>query len=637
MKDSGDPNGAQRIYRSILKDHSQNADVWLQLGHALKLSGDKMGAQEAYERALLLDPSLDGAKAELASDSLARHQSRMHSEIAEGAARDFLPPLVQRLEYLSAEILALRGQVGEISTLRHLSPERFDQFAELHSVPRPRKSFEIGTVHFVGDTYLDPHALHAIVAACHALETSAWTFSAKACEADMRRYATAEPRIRFGAPPETADRDWVVFLGHSRPHPAFCVWLAWAASETKAVGFIFDEVEEKLDGGASVNLRSKPDPEMQFADPITSPYALRAQSIENDGDDLATQLSVLVEKGCIGHIPLPLLARKEDTPTQRMIAAPHTYSDERNIRSITVIIPTRDNADMAERFVESLSEKAANPHEISYILVNNGAERAQAIASLDRLRETSGVTVVDENTPFNWSLLNNRAARMATSDALLFVNDDMQMLSANWDERIASQLSRPEISVVGAKLLFPNDTIQHAGIRLGWRGGSIHEGLEAPRDQGGPGARWTTPRRASAVTGAFMGIRRVTFDDLGGFDAKLMPITHSDLDLCLKARAAGLNILFDSEIELYHFESASRGYDTENHEKQARFEAEKHAFETQWGKAAHHEPGLNPFWSEYNAPFRFISQPTLEKIEGYIHESTSTNIWNIGQEKSNKV
>lgn len=631
LKDSGDPEAATKVYRDILETNPQRADAWLQLGHALKLSGDAPGAQEAYERALLIDPQLEGARAELAAAGLARHQARRLSALSAGAASDHAAMLAERLARIESEVAALRREIGDVSALRHISPERFDLFAERYVTLRPDTAHASGTIHFIAAANIQPPALHALVAACQALEGSDWTLSAMgASETDIRRYAEGDARIRVGHHPDPERADWMAYLGSARPEPAFCAWLAWAGAETDAAGFVFDEIEEAEESATRrLRLNGKPDAEALAARPEIPPFSLRASALAEAPSDPAALFAALVAQGRIGHVPLPLVT---SAPKMRLSLSsdypPGRAADDR-ARRISVIIPTRDNADLAQRFVESLIDMAQTPGRVEYLIVDNGAERPEAIAALDRLGQTSGVTVLKDLAPFNWSLLNNRAAGKASGDILLFANDDMLMISEGWDARLDAQLNRAEIGVLGARLLFANDTVQHAGVRLGWRGGSIHEGLGAARENPGPGARWVTPRLASAVTGAFMAVRRQTFEELGGFDGRLMPISHSDLDFCLKARAHGRRVLYDAELELYHFEATSRGYDAEDASKQARFDAEKRAFEARWGHAAAHEPGRHPFWSDYHAPFTFISQPSRSEVEDYILETARTDIWRI--------
>ena len=627
LKDNGDPEGALRIYRQALEAEPRSADLWLQTGHALKLTGDLAAAQEAYERAALIEPDNAGARAELDAAGLGRNQARRLADLAGGRGSERSFTLAWRLERLEAELAALRADMDAVLTLGHAPPSRYDLFAERHPLPPPREIRRSGALHLVAaEDEMQPAALHDLVAAAHALQTSNWRIWAGAPEDDVRRYAAAEPRIALGAGDEAAAAaeagDWILHLEGARPGPLLGAWLAWAGAETEADAFVFDEIVENMDekgeatGPAGVLLRAGPDAETLASRPGPRPHARRA--------GVGASLQDLAAAGRLGHIPLPLLARP--ARPHPPLAPGRSPALAGAPASLTVIIPTKDNAEMAERFLETLERRTSSPERVDYLIIDNGPGAA---AASGRMRAGPRRRVIEDPSPFNWSLLNNRAAEAASGDALLFANDDMLMLSEGWDVRILAQLARPEIGVVGARLLFPNDTVQHAGVRLGWRGGSIHEGLGAGRDEPGPDARWITPRRASAVTGAFLAVRAPLFHELGGFDAQLMPVSHSDLDFCLKSRAAGLAVLYDPLIELYHFESVSRGLDAVDPAKQARFDAEKRAFEDKWGAAARHEPGLNPFWADYNAPYAFLRQPATEAIEDYIRSSAVMDIWAI--------
>src|SRR5205807_1509352 len=123
---------------------------------------------------------------------------------------------------------------------------------------------------------------------------------------------------------------------------------------------------------------------------------------------------------------------------------------------------------------------------------------------------------------------------------IVMANDDMVMLTDAWDRQLRGLLSRPEVGAVGTRLLYPDGTVQHAGIMLGWNGGDVHDGRHEASTEAGPGRRWHVTRAVSAATGAFLAIRRETFLAHGGFDAAGLPIAHSDIDLALKLRSSGL-------------------------------------------------------------------------------------------------
>ena len=218
---------------------------------------------------------------------------------------------------------------------------------------------------------------------------------------------------------------------------------------------------------------------------------------------------------------------------------------------------------------------------------------------------------------------------VAAGDAplLVFANDDMVMLSDGWDRRLRGLLDRPEIGAVGARLVYPDDSLQHAGILLGWTGLDVHDGRYEPLAHPGPCRRWHLTRAVSAVTGAFLAVRREVFATVGGFDEIAFPVGYSDIDLALKLRARGLKILWTPHITLRHFESRTRGLDHLDPEKRARNESEGRVMANRWGTAMEAEPSLNPTWHRATLPFRLLSAPSQERLWHHIRLCAAPNPW----------
>ena len=186
-----------------------------------------------------------------------------------------------------------------------------------------------------------------------------------------------------------------------------------------------------------------------------------------------------------------------------------------------MIVPTRDNAADLGCFVASLRELADIPESVEIIVVDNGGGE-EAARALRHLAATQAIRLVAFQEPFNWARLNNRMAKLTDAELLLFANDDMRMVSKAWDARLAS--SPQDVGVVGARLLYEDDTLQHAGVLFGWKSSVIHDGLFEPVANPGPAERWRVSRAAAAVTGAFLGTRRDLFRQLGGFDEAELPV-----------------------------------------------------------------------------------------------------------------
>jgi O-antigen biosynthesis protein len=252
------------------------------------------------------------------------------------------------------------------------------------------------------------------------------------------------------------------------------------------------------------------------------------------------------------------------------------------------------------------------------VVIDNGGRDPAMRRMLEDLADSGSIRLVMADEPFNWARLNNQAARLAAEPLLVFANDDMRMLTPGWDARLRGLLARPEVGAVGARLIYDDDTIQHAGILCGWKGSVIHDGLHEPLDAPGPAGRWHVTRAVSAVTGAFLATRREVFTATGGFDEADLPVAYSDVDYAFRLRAAGMKVLWTPRITLYHFESKTRGVDYGNAAKAARYAAERGTMEQRWGAALDSDPGVNPIWHDGTLPFRLITAVPAERALTHI-------------------
>ncbi len=259
---------------------------------------------------------------------------------------------------------------------------------------------------------------------------------------------------------------------------------------------------------------------------------------------------------------------------------------------ISLIVPTRNQVNLTRECVDGLLNRT-NYRNIEILIVDNGSDDPE---TLDWLRSVSSVdsrvVVLRDDRPFNYSLLNNWAARHARGTILGFVNNDIQVIHPEWLDEMVSHVARSTIAAVGARLLYPNGTIQHAGVITGIGGVAGHpfKGLDA--NSAGYFYRARLPQDLSAVTAACMLVRRDIFDQVGGFDEEQLAVAFNDVDLCLKIREAGYRIVYTPYAELLHHESASRGYEN-NPEKQRRFEQEVQVMKNRWGNRLVDDPFYN--------------------------------------------
>jgi GT2 family glycosyltransferase len=243
---------------------------------------------------------------------------------------------------------------------------------------------------------------------------------------------------------------------------------------------------------------------------------------------------------------------------------------------ISVIVPTRDRVDLIFPLVSSLRRHAAIWERVEVIVMVNGMLSEDVRLGFAEVEHTfENVRVMYRPSSFNWCEINNAAASQTRGDnILLFLNDDMLCLTASWDARLAGQLMRPEIGIVGARLLYPHGTLQHAGLAISADGATAHEAAGDPADDGLYRDRTLLVHGTAIVTGAFLACRHDLFHELGGFDAQRYAITSGDADFCLRVGLAGRSVIYDPALTWIHYESVSRGYDQDNPGKQRRGDAE---------------------------------------------------------------
>lgn len=241
------------------------------------------------------------------------------------------------------------------------------------------------------------------------------------------------------------------------------------------------------------------------------------------------------------------------------VLAPGRYRAKYRIQNsplVSIIIPTKDQVRLLRQCVSSIEEKTSyGPYEI--IIIDNNSTNSETIHYLDALSDKHRVLRYPQ--PFNFSAINNFAAARAKGEYLLFLNDDTRVIDGDWLAALLEQAQRPDVGAVGAKLLYPNNSIQHAGVIVGLFGGAGHAFKNLPNNN-----RTTyfgladLTRNCSAVTAACMILRRKVFNEVGGFDEGLK-VVYNDVDLCLRIRNQGYLIIYTPFAVLYHLESASRG------------------------------------------------------------------------------
>lgn len=260
---------------------------------------------------------------------------------------------------------------------------------------------------------------------------------------------------------------------------------------------------------------------------------------------------------------------------------------------ISVIIPNKDHIDDLELCLFSMSKKTTwRNYEV--LVVENNSENPE---TFEYYKKLSGrypkVRVLNWEKEFNYSAINNFAAKEAEGEYLLFLNNDVEILTPQWMEEMLQVCQQDKVAAAGAKLYYPDGTIQHAGVVLGLGGTAGHIMCRASGDDPGYFGRMVSVQEISAVTAACMMVKKTEFDAVGGFD-ETFQVAYNDIDLCMKFRTAGRKIVFTPYAELRHYESKSRGME-DTPEKKQRFENENARFKEKWEKQLElGDPYYNP-------------------------------------------
>ncbi len=271
-----------------------------------------------------------------------------------------------------------------------------------------------------------------------------------------------------------------------------------------------------------------------------------------------------------------------------------------SLPSVSIVIPTRDRADLLRPCLESLSKTHYASLEI--LIVDNDSQEEDAVALLTEAAKRPNTRVISYPGQFNYAAINNYAVHAAKGDYICFLNNDTEALDPAWLQEMASLLaSREEIGCVGAKLLWPNNLVQHAGVLVGTHQLASHIGNQWMSDEAGYMHNNQIVCQRSAVTAACLLTPKKLFEDLNGFDACRFPVAFNDVDYCLRVRAAGKTILWTPYATLLHRESASRGRDTSPMDK-ARMQREMRFFKQLWGSY------LDPFYNP-NLPLSTVTEP----------------------------
>ena len=261
---------------------------------------------------------------------------------------------------------------------------------------------------------------------------------------------------------------------------------------------------------------------------------------------------------------------------------------------VSIIIPTRDMAKMTKKCLESVFEKTTYDN-YEVILVNNNSEEKETFELFDELKKKyKNFRVIDANIEFNYAILNNMAVKSSDGDFVVLLNNDVEVITPDWIEWMLGYASQEHIGAVGAKLLYKDGTVQHGGVVMGL-GVASHAFVGVLGDTIVWGGRLSVPYNYSAVTGACLMVSRKKWNEVHGLEEKLK-VAYNDVDFCLKLLEKGYYNVFVPMVEMYHYESKSRGLD-DTPEKKARFDWEQDFMYKKWDKRIKNDEFYNPNYS----------------------------------------
>lgn len=260
---------------------------------------------------------------------------------------------------------------------------------------------------------------------------------------------------------------------------------------------------------------------------------------------------------------------------------------------VSILIPNKDHIEDLERCISAIEEKSTYRN-LEYIIIENNSTEERTFTYYKQLEEKNPrIRMVYWDGPFNYSAINNFGASFAKGQYYLLLNNDTEVINPDWIEELLGYCMRPDVGIVGARLFYEDDTVQHAGVILGFGSIAGHCFVQQPRSNSGYQHRIISAQDYSAVTAACMMVDRKVFEEVGGLSEELA-VAFNDIDFCLKVGAAGYRIVYNPYVELYHYESKSRGLE-DTPEKLARFQKEIETLESRWPEAfAKTDPYYNP-------------------------------------------
>lgn len=398
-------------------------------------------------------------------------------------------------------------------------------------------------------------------------------------------------------------RWWIIGLkaGDRLAPAAFDAYLAAINASPESVMFYSDD-DLTGDNGRRQSPHFKPrwNAELfDFHDFVTGSCAFAADSItlsETCEEEPLMAASLRVAEPV--HIPRVLHHRiSRPEPKVGYVLNKTTAPD--GLPNVSVVVPTRDHAKLLRMCLDGLA--ATKYPSMDITVIDNGSTDRETLTYLSKI-QADGIRVWREPGPFNYAGMHNAVVPHLNGPLVCFLNNDIEVIDPDWLAQMVPNALRDDIGAVGARLLYPDRTIQHAGIVLGMGGGAGHAHRLQPDNAIGYFGRAHLPQRVSAVTAACLVVRKDRFESVGGFDAENFAVAFNDVDLCLKLNAAGWQSFYEPRACLVHHESKSRGRDRRGHGRR-RLAGELAALKRRWLTDQIQDPYHHPELSKFTEQF----------------------------------
>lgn len=438
-------------------------------------------------------------------------------------------------------------------------------------------------------------------------EEDAWEKTLASLDDQLYRRFVLHDELAFAPQSD----DWLMLLrpgDRLAPHALF--WIAHLIRQSRDVLAVYWDDDEMDAAGERLRPRFKPDwsrLHLEATDFIGRAVAVKYSLLDQGEISAASSLREVILRLTqetdrqVAHIPAVLLHRLAGEKQPVCYRVP--VSVPQPAPKVSIVIPSRDAAGLLRQCVESVLARTAYP-DFELLVIDNRSHDLEAQTYLAELSCRLAVRVLRWNKRFNYSAINNFAAQKATGQVLCLLNNDTEVITPDWLAEMVGHLCRERVGVVGAKLYYPDDRVQHAGVIVGPGRCASHLHLGIARDDPGYCNRAVVAQEFSAVTAACMLTWRDLYLRLGGLKAFWLPVAFNDVDYCLRVRRAGYKVVWTPHAELYHHESASRGKDI-GWWREFRAWRELTFMRWKWRTVMKNDPFYNPNFSYLRPDFAF--------------------------------